>query len=227
VSFGGKRVSGVASVKELVVALPPSHQLAFMTACLSRAVEGCRPSADTTTAECLDSAVAMGWAAVAGKPPVNEERVAVHKRAERIGVRHSPQRGGRLELYHTANAATFVLGVLANPANLIYAPSAVHWVPNVLGAVLFPGHAARVEAECEWQLAVLSELRSSRAEPPTAEWFASRPSRQAEPDDTEDRGRISFLWVIVALAALGGSVGTFGEEDSINRHRVSRTRRIK
>lgn len=175
----------MATAKELIAALPPSHQLAFMTACLSRAVEHCRPSASETVSGCLDAAIAMGWAAVSGAPPPSEERVAVHQRAVRIGTRNAPERGGRLERYHAANAATFVLGVLANPANLVYAPSAIHWVPDVLGAVLYPHHAGAVEVELAWQLAVLSELQV-RTEPPTAEWFAFFPTHQAAPGAVPD-----------------------------------------
>jgi hypothetical protein len=115
----------------------------------------------------------MGWSALAGAPPTAEERIAVHKRAERIGVRNSPERGGRRELYTAANAATFVLGVLANSANLAYAPLALGWVPEVLGVLLFPNHALAVIAENDWQLAILSQL-SVEPEPPGTEWFAAR-----------------------------------------------------
>ena len=77
-----------------------------------------------------------------------------------------------MELYLTANAATFVLGVLANSDNLAYAPNAKHWVPDVIGVLHPAEHPAMAQAERVWHLKVLERL-SNLTEAPTSEWFAA------------------------------------------------------
>jgi hypothetical protein len=139
-----------------------------------RAVALCLPGLTAKQADCLQGVVRMGWEAVAGRPPAADERVELHHRIERLAERNSPHRGGRLEIYHAANAATFVLGSIANPDNLKWAPSLLSLVPNVLRA-LHPngGYESAEEKELNWQEVVLAGLPGG-PDLPSSAWFADQ-----------------------------------------------------
>ena len=154
---------------ETLVYLPVVVQHAFMTACLSRAIDYCRSSLNAKTRECLERILEIAWDHIQHGGSDTPERKQLHQQIERIGIRNAPERAGKSELYNCANAATFVLGVIANPANIQYASTSLHVVPNIIRAL--HGNAEDiVAAEVVWQEATLLRLQTI-AGTPDRSWF--------------------------------------------------------
>ncbi|MDY3560477.1 hypothetical protein R5W23_001711 [Gemmata sp. JC673] len=112
----------------------------------------------------------MAWDWIEGAPVDGDARTALHRKCERLGKRNAPNRGGRLELYETANAATFILGVVINPINVRYAGVLRHTVPNVLKALFPHDYQSRCEVEQAWQAAATAHLAAIDA--PSRNCFA-------------------------------------------------------
>jgi hypothetical protein len=158
------------TTRELLVSLPPNHQLAFMTECLRRAVEVSRESLDHTTSVCLEKILSLAWQYLSGEVISDEERKRLHVQIEKVGIRNSPRKGGTLEVYYCANAATFVLGIIVNPKNLQYSDTCLHVVPDVYRAIHLSIRRDLEDAEGKWQEQVLARLQTCDSTP-CREWF--------------------------------------------------------
>ncbi len=151
--------------KEILQSLPQSHQLAFMTTCLSRAVALSQSLLKPIDMQMFQLVIDLSWRVVEGKGFEHEVRNELHVNLLRLGNRTHP-----LEKYWCANDATFILGAIINPKAYTYSSRLLDTVPNILRASMPIGLQEMELTECEWQLRTLKRLQEM-TEPPTRHWF--------------------------------------------------------